>query len=215
MSLAVVLHDLGDPQGGRAWRDAAPGPAWEAPDLPGHGATPSPRSGAYDPSGPWTLARWRIEQHGLGGSLVVGVGQNALGAAILGVGGACSAIALVDGLAGPWLEDADERVEVGYRHVRAILGAPEAYGAPPARGLDPRTAVGYALVLTPRLCRPFWRAIEVPTLLVETPASATPPDEVDERASWFGGPTELVRLDAADPGTVLATVDRWWSGQGR
>lgn len=210
MTLAVVLHDLGDPDGGARWRAAAPGPDWEAPDLPGHGGVPAPRHGGYDPSGPWTLARWTVAHHGVPGSLVVGVGQNAIGALILAAGGACAAAAVVDGLWGPWPRTPEERVEVMYSQVRAVLADPGAHQAPPEGELDPRTAHGYALVSTPRQCRRFWGAIEVRTLIVETPASCTPPEERAERVGWFGGPTDLVELDSVAPAAVLATIDAWW-----
>jgi hypothetical protein len=102
VTLALVLHDLGDPEGGAAWRRAAPSSAWAAPDLPGHGVAPAPRHGAYDPMGPVTLARWRLAAHGVDGTLAIGVGQSAMGALLLAAGGACTAAAIVDGLWGPW-----------------------------------------------------------------------------------------------------------------
>jgi hypothetical protein len=210
VTLAVVLHDLGDPAGGARWREAAPDARWEAPDLPGHAGAPAPRSGAYDPTGPLTLARWRVAHHGVPGSLVVGVGDNAMGALLVASGGACAAVAVVDGLWGPWPVTPEARVEVMYAQVRAVLADPGARLPPPSTGLDPRTAHGYALVVTPRLCRPFWGAIEVPTLLVETPRSRTPAEERAERVSWFGGPTELVELDTAKPAAVLAAIAGWW-----
>jgi hypothetical protein len=213
VTLAVVLHALGDPEGGAAWRAAAPGPEWEAPDLPGHGGAPAPRHGAYDPTGPLTLARWRVAGHGVPGSLVVGVGANAMGALLVGAGGACEAVAVVDGLGGPWPDTPEARVEVVYAQVRAVLADPPAHRPPPAAGLDPRAAHGYAVVSTPRQCRRFWGCLECPTLIVETPRSRTPVDEVEERASWFGGPTSLVALDSAAPAAVLAAAAAWWAGR--
>jgi hypothetical protein len=210
VTLAVVLHDLGDPEGGSAWRAAAPGPHWEAPDLPGHGSAPAPRHGAYDPTGPLTLARWRIAHHGVPGSLAVGVGENALGALLLAAGGACEAVAVVDGLWGPWPDTPESRVEVMYAQVRAVLADAPSHAAPPPSGLDPRTAHGYALVSTPRMCRRFWGCLECPTLLVETPRSRTPAADVEERAGWFGGPTTLVALDTAEPPAVLEAIAAWW-----
>jgi hypothetical protein len=210
VTLAVVLHDLGEADGGAAWRAAAPGPEWEAPDLPGHAGAPAPRHGAYEPTGPLTLARWRVAHHGVPGSLVVGVGQNALGALLLGGGGACEAVAIVDGLWGPWPDTPEARVEVMYAQVRAVLADPGSRQAPPVSRTDPRTAHGYALVSTPRMCQRFWGCLECPTLVVETPRSPTPPDEVGERVSWFGGPTTLLRLDTAEPAAVLAAIAGWW-----
>jgi hypothetical protein len=210
VTLALVMHDLGDPQGGASWRAALPSAEWEAPDLPGHGEVPAPRHGAYDPTGPLTLARWRVAHHGVPGSLVVGVGENAIGALLIAGGGACEAVAVVDGLWGPWPHTPEERVEVMYAQVRGVLADPGSRQAPPASGLDPRTAHGYALVITPRLCERFWGAIEIPTLLVETPASRTPLDERAERASWFGGPTDLIEVETTEPTDILRAVAHWW-----
>ena len=46
----VLLHDLGDAAGGAAWRAVAPA-EWIIPDLPGHGATPAPRTRPLRPDG--------------------------------------------------------------------------------------------------------------------------------------------------------------------
>jgi hypothetical protein len=210
VTLAVVLHDLGDPTAGARWRAAAPGPEWEAPDLPGHGGVAVPRHGAYDPTGPLTLARWRIAHHGVTGSLAVGVRQNAIGALLLAGGHACEAVAIVDGLCGPWPVTPEERVEVMYRQVRAVLGDPGSHGPAPVGGLDPRTAHGYALVSTPRQCRRFWGAVDIPTLVLETPGSLTPRGEREERASWFGAPATLLELDSEGPREILGAIADWW-----
>ena len=59
----VLLHDLGDATAGAAWRAAAPAD-WVIPDLPGHGASPAPRTGHYDPMAAVALARWAIGHDG-------------------------------------------------------------------------------------------------------------------------------------------------------
>ena len=210
MTLAVVLHDIGEADGGASWRTAVPSPAWEVLDLPGHGVAPAPRHGAYDPMGPMTLARWRIAHHGVDGSLAVGVGENAMGALLLAGGAGCAAVAIVDGLHGPWPTTGAERIDVTYRQIRSVLADPASQGPAPVGTVDPRTAFGYALVTTPRQCRAFWGCLEVPTLVVETPRSSTPADERAERVGWFGGPTTLVEVDSAEPSVVLAAVDGWW-----
>lgn len=211
MTLAVVLHDLGEPDDGAAWRAACPDERWEVLELPGHGTAPAPRNGAYDPMGPMTLARWRLAAHGPAGTLAVGVGANAVGALLLAAGGACERVAVVDGLHGPWLEAAEDRVELMYRQIRGIVADPAAHRAAPTGAVDPRTAHGYAVVTTPRQCRRFWGAVECPALVVETPASRTPEGERAERVGWFGGPTTLVELETAEPSAVLDAVGAWWS----
>lgn len=203
MTAGVVLHDLGAEDAGAPWRAALPG-GWWAPDLPGHGAEPAPRHGAYDPLGPITLVRWALA----GSGLVVGVGQNAHAALVLAAGGGCDAVAIVDGLSGRW-PAADEAVGEMYAGLRRVLDDDAATGPPPASGLDPRTRHGYGLTVSASFARRFWGAITCPVLAVETPSSPTPTAERAERAGWFGGPTELLELDTRSPAAVVDAILRW------
>jgi pimeloyl-ACP methyl ester carboxylesterase len=199
----VLLHDLGAEEAGAPWRAVAPAD-WVVPDLPGHGATPAPRHGAYDPLGPTTLARWALEGEGR----AVGIGQNAHAALILAAGGGCDSVAIVDGLWGEWM-GASEAVDGMYDGLRSLLADHDATDPPPPSGLDPRARHGYGVTMSRRFARLFWRAVTCPVLVVDTPASPTPTAERGERASWFGGPTSLVALDTADPGVVVAAVAAW------
>jgi hypothetical protein len=201
---AVLLHDLGDPAAGAPWRAACP-VGWLVPDLPGHGGTPAPRNGAYDPLGPATLARWALD----GSGLLVGVRQNAHGALIVAAGGACGAVAVVDGLWGPWEEPAAAIAGV-YAGLRATLDDDAAVARPPRAGLDPRARHGYGVSVSASFAQRFWGVVACPVLLVETPASPTPADERGERAGWFGGPTTLVEVAADDPAEVVAAIAGWW-----
>ena len=199
----LVLHDLGAPEAGAPWRAAAPD-GWLAPDLPGHGDTPAPRHGAYDPMGPLTLARWALA----GGGRVVGVRQNAHAALVLAAGGGCDAVVVVDGLWGPWPEP-DEAIDALYAGLRALHSDAGAVGPPPASGLDPRARHGYHLHMSGDFARRFWGAIARPVLVVETPASTTPPAAREERVAWFGGPSTLVVLDDDAPAAVVGAVEAW------
>jgi hypothetical protein len=198
---AIVLHDLGSEAAGEPWRSVAP-EGWEAPDLPGHGGTPAPRHGGYDPLGPTTLARWALAGQGL----VVGVGQNAHAALILAAGGGCEAVAIVDGLWGRW-PAADEAVDGMYGTIRRLVDDDGAIAPPPASGLDPRTRHGYGVTVSADFVQKFWGAITCPVVIVETPASMTPPEERPERASWFGGETVLIELGSGDPALVVEAID--------
>lgn len=206
MTVVVVLHDLGAEDAGAPWRASAP-PAWHIPDLPGHGSTPAPRHGAYDPMGPVTLARWTLAENPAAG-LVVGIGQNAHGALILAAGGGCGAVAVVDGLWGPWQEP-DEAVDDMYANLRAIVADAGAVAPAPSTGLDPRARHGYGVSVSPEFVLRFWGAITCPVLAVETPASTTPPRERSARAALFGGETTLVELDDASPAAAVAAVQAW------
>lgn len=202
----IVLHDLGDPAAGARWREALPD-GWAAPDLPGHGAAPAPRHGGYDPMGPLTLARWHLAGVDPSGT-VVGVRQNAHAALVLAAGGGCGAVAVVDGLWGPWATPEGHIADM-YRGLRRLIEDPAAVGPPPADGLDPRTAHGYGLGVSSAFCRELWGAVELPVLVIETPGSTTPPGERAERTSWFGGRVTLVELEDDAPSAVMAAVAAW------
>src|SRR5947207_3270257 len=142
----VLLHDLGDPDGGAAWRSAAP-PDWIIPDLPGHGLTPPVRTGHYDPMSVVAIARWTLarQRNGAVASTLVGVGFNAHPALVHAAGGDCDRVVVVDGLWGPWRLPAEE-VDAVYAMIRAIAADPAATGPPPGSGLDPRARYGYGVM---------------------------------------------------------------------
>lgn len=203
MTSAVVLHDLGSDEAGGPWRAVVP-EGWLAPDLPGHGGTPAPRHGAYDPLGPATLARWE-----LGGSgLLVGLGQNAHGALIVAAGGGCERVAVVDGLWGPW-QPPDEQVDEMYTGLRRVADDAAAIAPPPSAGRDPRTLHGYGVHVSAAFCEGFWGSVTVPVLVVETPRSITPPAERAGRIGWFGGPSTLVELAEETPAAVVEAIVSW------
>jgi hypothetical protein len=197
---AFLLHDLGSEAAGAPWREVLP-KGWEAPDLPGHGSTPAPRHGAYDPLGPTTLARWALEGKGL----CVGIGQNAHSALILAGGGGCESVAIVDGLWGRW-STAEEAIDGMYGGIRGLLDDDRATGPPPPSGLDPRTRHGYGVTVSAEFVRRFWGAITCPVVAVETPASVTPPDERAERMSWFGGDTVLMEVGTVAPAVIVEAI---------
>jgi hypothetical protein len=204
----VLLHDLGDPAGGAEWRAAAPD-EWIVPNLPGHGATPATRTGHYDPMSAVAIARWTMGHAANGdAATLVGVRQNAHGALVAAAGRDADRVVVVDGLWGPWRTPPQE-VDAFYGMIRAMAADPAATGPAPASGLDPRATHGYGVMVSARFCRQFWGAIEQPILAIETPASTTPRAERAERLSWFGGPTTVVELDAADPATVVAAISAW------
>ncbi len=202
----VLLHDLGSAAAGQPWRAVAPD-GWHIPDLPGHGSTPAPRHGAYDPLGPTTLARWALGGEGL----VVGVGQNAHAALILAAGGACDAVAVVDGLWGPW-QTADASVDAMYGGLRRLLEDEGATAAAPPSGLDPRAAHGYGVTMSREFAQRFWGSVTCPVLAIETAASTTPPAERAERVRWFGDRATLLEVAEADVEGIVQEVSTWWDG---
>ena len=143
--------------------------------------------------------------------MVVGVGQNAHGALILAAGGGCDAVAIVDGLWGPWQEP-DDAIDAMYANLRAILADEGAVDPAPPSGLDPRTRHGYGVNISPAFAQRFWGSVTCPLLAVETAASTTPPQERAERLGWFGGPTTSVELDDPSERSIVATIVEWHEG---
>lgn len=201
----MLLHDLGDPRAGAAWRAAAPDD-WIVPDLPGHGETPAVRTGHYDPMAVVALARWELARHGE--ATLVGVRANAHSALVHAATGACARVVVVDGLWGPW-RTPEESIDDLYGFVRAVAADPDATAPAPTRGLDPRTRHGYGVLVSARFARLFWGSIDRPVLAIETPGSPTPAAERDERLAWFGGATTLVELGTDHSHAVVGAIEDW------
>lgn len=204
----VVLHDLGDPAGGAVWRAAAPSD-WIIPDLPGHGSTPAVRTGHYDPMSAIAIARWAIahDSDRVANSTLVGIGANAHGALVHAAGGGCDRVVIVDGLWGRWRTPAEE-VDAFYAMIRAVASDPTATDPAPESGLDPRATYGYGLMSSASFTQRFWAAVDQRVLVIETPASTTPPDERAERVEWFAD-ASVVELDTADPAAAVEAIRAW------
>jgi pimeloyl-ACP methyl ester carboxylesterase len=205
----LVIHDAGDPQGGARWArlvDAWPGPAL-APDLPGHGGTPPPTGAAYAPADGAFAADQALQDAGLADDVVwvLGHGWGGFAAELLAAAGRASRLVLVDGLGPPW-RTVDEIVADQHRWLRAVL-ADAAALAPPAGTPDPRLAHGFWSIWERRFVADFRRSIKVPVLAIETPASATPSEERDDRLKDYGGPAELMHV-AGDPAGAVTSVLR-------
>ena len=206
----LVIHDAGGP-GGQPWADAFS--AWlgpvVAPDLPGHGSAAPPDGGHHDLGDAVFAVAPLLPGADELPPVVVGVGVNGHAATLLALAGRVTALVLVDGLGGPWL-DVPAR-DAALRAVRRrILDTPALREPHRGPGPDPR-----ATALVPMTDRSFMvdvsRRIAVPMLVIETPASPTPdPEEVVAGAD----DCTLVRLADPAPSSVAAAVLEWWSGRG-
>ena len=204
MSELLAIHDLGA-GGGAEWAQAMrdwPGPVL-APDLPGHGDAPMPVGGHHEAGD----AAFHLVDHLDGPQRVVlGAGHNGHVARVLALGGRATALVLVDGLGGPWLDVAGRNAAL--RAVRRrILHTPEALAPHHPPGTDPRATMVLGATdrdFTVEVCR----RITVPVLVVETPASPTP--DADDVAAAFPEAT-LARVDDPAPAAVAPTVIGWWS----
>lgn len=205
----VVIHDLGAP-GGDEWAEAlAPWPGTVlAPDLPGHGTAPMPAGGHYEIGDAVYPVLDLLRHRPPAARVVVGIGRNGAAARLLATGGRAAVLVLVDGLGGPWLDVAG-RDRVARAARRQILETPPAVGVPPAGEPDPR-----ALLVPGPSDRAFLvgqlDAIDLPTLVVESPASSTP-DAADLVAHLADA--TLVRVPDPAPTTVGTTILEWWDAR--
>jgi hypothetical protein len=202
VSAVLVLHALGDPEGGASWRAAGA----NAPDLPGHGDEPAPTGGAYDIADAVVAVAPLVDSEDP--PVIVGHGCSARAAEIFAVGGRASRVVLVDGLGGEQKEAAAVMSGL-FTWVRAMREDAAAMAPPPTSGLDPRLRHGVPDEPHARFDADLRAAITVPVLVLESPASPTSPEDRVARTAAFGGDVEIQEMPDALPKTVLAAVERW------
>jgi 3-oxoadipate enol-lactonase len=189
--LVVVLHDLA--RSGRAMRDSlkplsTSGYRVLAPDLRGHGDSPSP-------AGPWSIDDVssdvaRVIQGAVGPAVVVGIGLGGAAAVALALGHP----GLVKGLIVSGVNPRAEDIDAQDRWVRV------------ARALRGRAEEGMALAAEAMSTRPDWRGalpqLDVPALvLAGSRDRATPVALQRELALW----SRRCRFEIVDAGhDVLA-----------
>jgi pimeloyl-ACP methyl ester carboxylesterase len=201
----LVLHEIGDPDGGAPWREALQAAGWDgpivAPDLPGHAGTPPPPGGDYEMADAALFALPLIPDEG-DRPVVVGVGASGWPATLLALGGRASALVLVDGLGGPpWL-DARARIAATRDWLRAIAADPDAVAPPPPGGrLDPRLRHGMPLHGSRRLAERTAQSMPVPVLILES----TPGAGADLAPLYKSGVT-VMQIPDRSPTTVVRTL---------
>ncbi|HEX5266329.1 MAG TPA: hypothetical protein VFW24_06110 [Acidimicrobiales bacterium] len=215
MSDLLVLHALGDPEGGAPWAGAFRAAGWpgavHTPDLPGHAGREPPLGGGYHRADPALFGALVLAEGAVESAVVVGVGPSGWGAELLALGSRAVALVLVDGLGGPWL-DAPAAVEAERAWVRRLADDPAALAPAPAGGrLDPRLGHGVPGQTDRGLALRAAGAVSVPVLVVETagpgPALLSP-GETEEVVAAFPA-AELVRLEGASPAAVADAVTKW------
>ena len=205
MSGILVLHEIGAMAGGEMWREAFGGKA-EVPDLPGHGSAPAPIAGHYELYDAAFTAAELLTTGPV--ELLVGIGKSGWAAELMGAGGKADAVALVDGLGGPWADPATVIAE-GAAWVRGIADDPAAVEPPPVGRPDPRLHHGVPPMRSRHMAERAAAAVAVPVLLVETPASPLEPADVDELAARFAGGATVLRLDSSEPAALAGAVLGW------
>jgi hypothetical protein len=219
MTQLLVLHAVGDPDGGAPWARAFGAADWpgsvHAPDLPGHAGREPPLGGAYHRTDPALVGALVLAERPDNGqaapAVVAGVGPSGWGAQLLALGGRAAALVLVDGIGGPWLP-APDAVAAERQWLRNLADDPDAIDPAPAGApLDPRLRHGVPGQTDRGLALRAAGAIPVPVLVVETrppPRALLSPGEVDEMVAAFPA-AELVRLEAASPEDVAHAVTEW------
>lgn len=213
----VVLHAVGDPDGGAPWREALVVAGWSgpliAPDLPGHAGTPPPTGGNHELADPVLAVLPLLGPLGAERPIVVGVGANGWSAHLLALGGRAAGLVLLDGLGAPWL-DPDAAVQAGIDELRGLRADRAAMDAPPADGLDPRLRHGPRPHSSRTLAERAAAGTPVPTLLLESPASAASPADRADLAARFPAGATVVAVPDTDATTAAAAVVEWVTRQG-
>jgi hypothetical protein len=208
----LVLHDVGDAEGGAPWAAAFVGAGWDgrvlAPDLPGHAGAPAPEGGNHEAGDATFLAVRVLAEAGIaaGHAVVLGAGVNGWSAQLHGLGGRAAAVVLVDGLGGPWLP-VREQVLAGVERQRAIAADPAALAPMPAgASLDPRLAHGLPTHGSRRMAFEAAAVMAVPVVVVETPASGAPAGDAETLVAAMAAGGVLVRVADGAPATVAPAV---------
>lgn len=205
----LVLHAWGDPLASMRW--AALADAWDGPfvgfDLPGHRGAPMPTGGTYAQADAALYGDRALREAGFAGvpAVIVGDSSAGYGAELLAAAGRAAALVLVDGLGDAWLS-ADEVMGDGVRWCNVVAGDPTALRPPPPDAdVDPRLAYPFPSVWERSFTEARRASIAVPVVTIETPASPTPPDEVDDRLKAFSGPAVRVDIPGRTADAVTAS----------
>ena len=97
--------------------------------------------------------------------------------------------------------------------MRAVLADPAALAPPPPDALDPRLRHGFPSIWERAFTEARRRAITVPVLALESPASPTPAGERDPRVAAFGGDAHAEEIAEASPQAVSAALSAWSRAQ--
>jgi pimeloyl-ACP methyl ester carboxylesterase len=206
----VVLHDVGDELGGGPWATALTAAGWTgrvlAPDLPGHAGAPPPEGGNYESADTAYVLVPLLAELGEP-AVVVGVGVNGWNAELCGLAGKALAVVLVDGIGAPWITPT-AAVHWQREWLRSIADDEAAVAPPPSGGrvLDPRLRHGLPPHGSRRLALRGAARLDVPLVLLESPASAAPPGDAEAIASECRAGGFVVPIPDRTPETVASAI---------
>ena len=217
----LVLHAVGDREGGAPWAEGFAAAGWEgpvlAPDLPGHAGAPPPISGGYELADaafaavPWLLeCAWDVPP------FVLGVGCSGWAATLLALGGRASGLALVDGLGGPWRSAGDD-LAANVAWTRAVaedeIARSGAFRRQEGAALDPRLRHGSPLQTNLGLALRSVASLTVPFVAISTPHDPLLDDDPVRLAVAARASMVVVGEDEADPAVVAGFVTSWWANR--
>lgn len=213
MTALLVLHDFGAEAGGAPWRAAFAAAGWpgpvHAPDLPGHAGTPPPVGGNYELADAAFAVLPLVRDLSATEAeppVIVGVGANGWAAQLLAVGGRASSLVLVDGIGGPWL-DAVSTIAAGRDLLRAVANDAAALAPPHPGGTDPRLVHHSTMRPSSRaMAERVLRALSVPLLVIETPASPLGAADRDDLLAQCGMPVTTVELAEVNHAAVAQAL---------
>jgi pimeloyl-ACP methyl ester carboxylesterase len=193
------------------WSAALAGPevAVSAPDLPGHGQAEPSVDGSYT-GGLIMLAaaRYLAAEDTSDPPVVVGAGASGWVALVLALAGRASAVAVVDGLGGPWRSAADATAD-GVAWARRLLSEPALSEPVPAGSTDPRLDHLLPPFSNERVVREVLAALRVPLLAVSGPADPLSADEREALLAEAGAPVSTAIARSAGAVDVAPLVSDW------
>lgn len=206
-----MLHPVGAPEGGAPWTEALThdGFTTVAPDLPGHGQAAPSVDGTYTNSLVLlTAVPCLPTDDSVPPPVIVGVGSSGWVALILALAGRAAAVALIDGLGGPWRNAADATAE-GVEWGRRLLEDEYRHGPVPAGVPDPRLAEPFPPFSNQRVARQALAALEVPLLVVSSPADRLSSEARSDLLSEARVPVTCETTASALAVDVAPVLARW------
>ena len=211
MTSVVVLHALGDSDGGAPWSAALTRSGFTtlAPDLPGHGQAAPSVDGTYTNSLVLLTAVPSLPtDDSVPPPVIVGVGSSGWVAVVLALAGRATALALVDGLGGPWRNGADATAE-GVDWGRRLLDDDYLLGPVPAGVPDPRLTHLFPPFSNQRVARQAVAALRVPLLVISTPADLLSSEERTALLAEAQVPLTNETTASALAAGVVPVLARW------
>ena len=212
MTSILALHAVGDVEGGAPWLTALSrdGVSVVAPDVPGHGDAEPSVDGSYTGGLVLLTAVRSLAATETSGrpDAVLGAGTSGWVALVLALSGRASAAVLVDGLGGPW-RDAAQATAEGVEWARRLLDDAASQEAVPAGMSDPRLARPMPGFSNERVARQAIAALQVPLLVVSSPADPLSSAERDDLLSSAVSPTKVVTVATARPTDLAAPIVEW------